>query len=46
HGEGIAGFKRRRQDFHGDSVMNLMMASGRSRLKTALEDSTWRWRHD
>ncbi|GJS85557.1 hypothetical protein Tco_0752098 [Tanacetum coccineum] len=35
-----------RQDFYGDGIINLKMASGRSRLKTALEDSTWRRRHD
>nr|GFB45749.1 hypothetical protein [Tanacetum cinerariifolium] len=45
-GDSIAGFKRRRQDFHGDGVMVLMMVSGRSRLKAALEDFTWRRRHD
>nr|GEX62891.1 hypothetical protein [Tanacetum cinerariifolium] len=45
-GEGVADFKRRRQDFHGDSVMDLTMASGRSRLTAALEDSTWRRHHD
>ncbi|GJV50088.1 reverse transcriptase domain-containing protein [Tanacetum coccineum] len=45
-GDGVAGFKRRRQDFYGDGVMDLTMASGRSRLKTTLEDSTWRRHHD
>nr|GEV69248.1 hypothetical protein [Tanacetum cinerariifolium] len=39
-GDGIADFKRRRQDVYGDGVMDLTTASGRSRLKTALEDST------
>ncbi|GJR97657.1 hypothetical protein Tco_0269831, partial [Tanacetum coccineum] len=29
-GDGVAGFKRRRQDFYGDGVMDLTMASGRS----------------
>ncbi|GJY97221.1 hypothetical protein Tco_0514131 [Tanacetum coccineum] len=45
HRDGVAGFKRRRQDFHGDGVMDLTMALGRSRLKTALENSIWRRRH-
>ncbi|GJW95622.1 hypothetical protein Tco_0175294 [Tanacetum coccineum] len=37
---------RRRQDFQSDGVMDLAMASGRSQLKVALEDSTWRRRQD
>ncbi|GJS23747.1 hypothetical protein Tco_0452379 [Tanacetum coccineum] len=45
-GDCIASFKRRRQDFHGDDFMDLTTASGRSRPKPALEDSTWRRRHD
>ncbi|GJY66037.1 hypothetical protein Tco_0468275, partial [Tanacetum coccineum] len=45
-GDGVADFKRRRQDFQSDDVMDLMTVSGRSRLKVALEDSTWRRRHD
>ncbi|GKC14014.1 hypothetical protein Tco_1010796 [Tanacetum coccineum] len=45
-GDGVAGFKRRRQDFQGDGVMNLTTASGRSRLKAAVEDSTWRQRKE
>nr|GEW35429.1 retrovirus-related Pol polyprotein from transposon TNT 1-94 [Tanacetum cinerariifolium] len=32
------GFKRRRQDFYGDGVIDLRTESGRSQLKTALED--------
>ncbi|GJR81785.1 hypothetical protein Tco_0152570 [Tanacetum coccineum] len=43
-GDGVAGFKRRRQDFYGDGVEDLTTASGRSQLKPALEDSTWRQR--
>ncbi|GKA75081.1 hypothetical protein Tco_0781459 [Tanacetum coccineum] len=45
-GDGVAGFKRRRQDFYGYDVIDLTTASRRSRLKPALEDSTWRRRHD
>ncbi|GJW17914.1 hypothetical protein Tco_0025350 [Tanacetum coccineum] len=30
-GDGVAGFKRRRQDFHGDDVMDLTTASGRGK---------------
>ncbi|GJY13147.1 hypothetical protein Tco_0382456 [Tanacetum coccineum] len=45
-GDGVADFKRRRQDFQSDGVPDLAMALGRSQLKVALEDSTWRWRHD
>ncbi|GJV87843.1 hypothetical protein Tco_1531781 [Tanacetum coccineum] len=44
--DGVADFKRRCQDFQGDGVTDLTMTSGRSRLKEALEDSTWRRRHD
>ncbi|GJW15742.1 MAK10-like protein [Tanacetum coccineum] len=40
-GDVVAGFKRRRQDFQGDGVMDLTTTSGRSQLKAALEDSTW-----
>ncbi|GKD45555.1 hypothetical protein Tco_1270200, partial [Tanacetum coccineum] len=36
--DGVAITKRRRQDFQSDGVMDLAMASGRSRLKAALED--------
>ncbi|GJU37741.1 hypothetical protein Tco_1186095 [Tanacetum coccineum] len=43
-GDGVADFKRRCQDFQGDGVTNLTTALGRSRIKVALEDSTWR--HD
>nr|GEZ18972.1 hypothetical protein [Tanacetum cinerariifolium] len=46
HGDGVADFKRRRQDFQSDSVMDLATASEQIRLKMALEDSTWRRRHD
>nr|GEU31390.1 reverse transcriptase domain-containing protein [Tanacetum cinerariifolium] len=35
--DGGIGFKRRRHDFYGDGIMDLTMASGRSRLKLALE---------
>ncbi|GJU51609.1 hypothetical protein Tco_1221164 [Tanacetum coccineum] len=37
---------RRRRDLSSDNVMDLMTTSGCSRLKPALEDSTWRRRHD
>ncbi|GKD99958.1 hypothetical protein Tco_1387942, partial [Tanacetum coccineum] len=40
-GDDVADFKRRRRDFQSDDVMDLTMASGRRRLKVALEDSTW-----
>nr|GEV00841.1 hypothetical protein [Tanacetum cinerariifolium] len=40
------GIKRRRLDLYGDGVRNLMMASGRGRLKEDLESSTWQWRQD
>ncbi|GJS35883.1 hypothetical protein Tco_0534265 [Tanacetum coccineum] len=40
-GDGVAGFKRRRHDLSSDGVENLTMASGRNRLKSDLEDSTW-----
>nr|GEU92032.1 hypothetical protein [Tanacetum cinerariifolium] len=40
-GDGVAITKRRHQDFQSDGVMELATASGRSRLKAALEDSTW-----
>ncbi|GJX07737.1 hypothetical protein Tco_0195669 [Tanacetum coccineum] len=39
-GDGVAGFKRRHQDFYGDGVMDLTTALGRSRIKPFLEDST------
>ncbi|GJZ05502.1 hypothetical protein Tco_0539295 [Tanacetum coccineum] len=42
HRDGVADFKRWRQDFYGDDVMDLTTTSVRSRLKPALEDSTWR----
>ncbi|GJT16545.1 hypothetical protein Tco_0875251 [Tanacetum coccineum] len=35
-GDGVAGFKRRRQEFYGDGVMDLTTASRRSQLKAAL----------
>ncbi|GJU85761.1 hypothetical protein Tco_1293307 [Tanacetum coccineum] len=38
--DGVADFKRWRQDFQSDGVMDLVTASGRSRLKVALQDST------
>ncbi|GJV57870.1 zinc finger, CCHC-type containing protein [Tanacetum coccineum] len=41
-GDGVAITKRWCQDFHGDGVTDLTTASGRSRLKAALEDSTRR----
>ncbi|GKB15529.1 hypothetical protein Tco_0849452 [Tanacetum coccineum] len=44
-GDDVADFKRRRQDFQSDGVMDLTMASGRRRLKVALEDSTWQRCH-
>nr|GEW32045.1 MAK10-like protein [Tanacetum cinerariifolium] len=44
-GDDVADFKRRRHDFQSNDVMDLMTASGHSRLKVALEDSTWR-RHE
>ncbi|GJZ39807.1 retrotransposon ORF1, partial [Tanacetum coccineum] len=37
---------RRRRDLSSDNVMDLTTTSERSRLKPALEDSTWRRRHD
>ncbi|GJX39761.1 hypothetical protein Tco_0253064 [Tanacetum coccineum] len=40
-GEGVANPKRRRQDFQDDSVRDLVTTSERSRLKKALEESTW-----
>ncbi|GJS03019.1 zinc finger, CCHC-type containing protein [Tanacetum coccineum] len=45
-GDGVANFKRWSQDFQSDDVIDLTMVSGRSRLKVALEDSTWRRRHE
>ncbi|GJZ33996.1 hypothetical protein Tco_0579432 [Tanacetum coccineum] len=39
-GDDVTITKRRRQDFQSDGVMDLATASGRSRLKVALEDST------
>ncbi|GJR98755.1 MAK10-like protein [Tanacetum coccineum] len=45
-GDGVPNFKRWRQDFQSDDVMDLTTASGCSRLKVALEDSTWRRHHD
>nr|GEV89231.1 hypothetical protein [Tanacetum cinerariifolium] len=44
-GDGVTGFKRRRRGLSSDDVMDVTAASGRSRLKPALVDSTWR-RHD
>ncbi|GKB78216.1 hypothetical protein Tco_0945111 [Tanacetum coccineum] len=41
-GDGVADFKRRRRDFQSDGVMDLTTALGRSRIKVALEDTTWR----
>ncbi|GJX35502.1 protein kinase-like domain, concanavalin A-like lectin/glucanase domain protein [Tanacetum coccineum] len=41
-GDGVACFKRHRRDLSSDGIENLTTASGRSRLKPALEDSTWR----
>ncbi|GKC22963.1 hypothetical protein Tco_1025113 [Tanacetum coccineum] len=40
-GDGVANPKRRRQDFQDDDVRDLATASERSRLKKALEESTW-----
>ncbi|GJR65258.1 reverse transcriptase domain-containing protein [Tanacetum coccineum] len=40
-GDGVVDFKRQRQDFQGDDVMDLTTVSGRRQLKPALEDSTW-----
>ncbi|GKB39207.1 MAK10-like protein [Tanacetum coccineum] len=45
-GDGVAEFKRRRQDFQGDGVMDLTMASGHILLKVAQKDSTWRRRDE
>ncbi|GKC82449.1 hypothetical protein Tco_1138166 [Tanacetum coccineum] len=39
-GDGVANFKRRRQDFQSDDVIDLTTSSGRCQLKVALEDST------
>ncbi|GJU12467.1 hypothetical protein Tco_1134863 [Tanacetum coccineum] len=39
--DGVTGFKRRRHDLSSDGVEDLMTASGRNRLKSNLEGSTW-----
>ncbi|GJX16705.1 retrotransposon ORF1 [Tanacetum coccineum] len=39
-GDGVAGTKRRRHDPSSDGIRDLVMASGRSRLKEDLESST------
>ncbi|GKB39196.1 hypothetical protein Tco_0884138, partial [Tanacetum coccineum] len=41
-GDGVTNPKQRCQDFQDDIVRDLTMASKRSQLKVALEDSTWR----
>ncbi|GJZ02619.1 hypothetical protein Tco_0520580, partial [Tanacetum coccineum] len=41
HGDGFANPKQQRQDFQDDDVRELATASERSRLKKALEESTW-----
>ncbi|GJR03051.1 hypothetical protein Tco_0526035 [Tanacetum coccineum] len=46
HGDGVAGLKRRRHDLSSNGVGNLVMASGRGRLKEDLESSTWRRRQE
>ncbi|GJW56349.1 hypothetical protein Tco_0103080 [Tanacetum coccineum] len=45
-GDGITGIKRRRRNLSSDSVRDLVMASGRGRLKEDLESSTLRRRQD
>ncbi|GJY18173.1 hypothetical protein Tco_0389664 [Tanacetum coccineum] len=45
-GDGVAGIKRRSLDQSSDGVRNMVMTSGRGRLKEDLETSTWRWRQD
>ncbi|GJU89435.1 hypothetical protein Tco_1301858 [Tanacetum coccineum] len=45
-GDGVVSIKRRCRDISSDGVENLTMASGCNRLKSDLEDSTWRRRHD
>ncbi|GJQ99809.1 hypothetical protein Tco_0522794 [Tanacetum coccineum] len=40
-GDGVAGIKRGRRDLSSDGVKDLTTASGRNRLKSDLEDSTW-----
>ncbi|GJW62941.1 MAK10-like protein [Tanacetum coccineum] len=40
-GDGVASIKRRRRDLSSDGVEDLTTASGRNRLKSDLEDSTW-----
>ncbi|GKD55456.1 hypothetical protein Tco_1288843 [Tanacetum coccineum] len=40
-GDGVTGIKRRCRDLSDDGVEDLTMASGRNRLKSNLEDSTW-----
>ncbi|GKD89563.1 hypothetical protein Tco_1365070 [Tanacetum coccineum] len=39
-GDGVTNPKRRRQDFQDDGARDFAMASERSRLKKALEEST------
>ncbi|GJW04347.1 RNA-directed DNA polymerase, eukaryota, reverse transcriptase zinc-binding domain protein [Tanacetum coccineum] len=46
HGDDVASIKLRCQDFHGDSVRDSAMASGRGRFKVDLESSMWRRRQD
>nr|GEV65905.1 hypothetical protein [Tanacetum cinerariifolium] len=46
HGDDVPDFKRRRQDFQSDGVMDLVTASGRSQLEVALKDSMLRRCHD
>ncbi|GJR03403.1 hypothetical protein Tco_0526387 [Tanacetum coccineum] len=45
-GDGVTNPKQRCQDFQDDIVRDLTMASKRSQLKVALEDSTWRRQYD
>ncbi|GJT91335.1 hypothetical protein Tco_1080180 [Tanacetum coccineum] len=40
-GDGVASKKRRHRDLSSDGVEDLTMTSGRNRLKSNLEDSTW-----
>ncbi|GJU33605.1 hypothetical protein Tco_1181959 [Tanacetum coccineum] len=40
-GDVVAGIKRRRRDLSSDGIEDLTTASGRIRLKSNLEDSTW-----
>ncbi|GJT91336.1 hypothetical protein Tco_1080181 [Tanacetum coccineum] len=41
-GDGVASIERRHRDLSSDGVEDLTTASGRNRLKSDIEDSTWR----